>query len=251
MAKGIMDIMMRNVLPVVGSLYAARFITGLILGKQAAAPDAPPSPEKTEGIPGLDKLPPQFVQPVVAAGLMVAGHFATMKGPQILKKHRLGIMTGLGINLVDKIFGAFAPVSVKEMVGVSSGLSDYVSVDDYIAIGNVPPIQDDITLAEYVAIGQYEGEGLEEDLGEMYQDLGEMYQDLGVEMDLGNDLPPGGGFANRHLGGVHRNQMLAPVPRKRYTAPVPARSFTKPVPQIGDGFDKPNKLYTGIFGGGF
>jgi len=232
-----MSIMMKHVIPVAGSLYVARLISGKLAGK----------------IPGFDRIPAQFRSPALAALLFGAGHFATKK-VRPLQKHRLGIMTGLGINLIDKVLGAFAPTDVKEMFGISSynddiygaALEDYVTVDDYIGVG-ATPIDDDITLAEYVGISDYE-----EDLGAMYQDLG-MEQDLGaMYQDLGNNaLPPGGGFANRHLGGVHRNQMLAPVPHQRYRAPVPARSFTKPVPDFTADFDKPDKLYTGIFDGGY
>jgi len=239
----IMSIMKTHVLPVAASLYLARLVSGKLVGK----------------IPGIGAIPEQFRSPALAALLLVGGHFATQK-VKPLKKFRTGILTGLGINLIDKILVAFAPAQAA-MVGLSDSdaygpaLADYVSVNDYIGIG-ATPIQDDITLSDYVQIGQYEGEGLEEDLGAMYQDLGmemdlgAMYQDLGDDGDGAPGLPAGGGFANRHLGGVHRNQMLGPVAAKRYMAPVPARSFTKPVPHFGEGFDKPDRLYTGIFNGG-
>jgi hypothetical protein len=238
-----MDIMMKSVLPIAASLYVSRLISGKLSGK----------------IPGMGAIPDQFRQPALAGLLLLGGHFLTgEKSPvKMLAKQRTGIMTGLGINLIDKVLGAFAPENVKSMFGISNydediygrALNDYVAVDDYVQIG-AEPLEDDITLADYVQIGQYE------------QELGEMYQDLGVEMDLGEmyqdlgddgapGLPASGGFANRHLGGVHRNQMLAPVHRKQYKAPVPARSFTKPVPELGSGFDKPDRLYTGIFGGGY
>lgn len=211
-------------------------------------------------IPGMDMIPDQFRGPALAAILLGAGHFATKKVAP-LKKYRTGVMVGLGINLIDKILVAFAPEQAG-MVGLSNydediygrALNDYVAVDDYIAIGDAPPLDDDIALSDYIAIG----DDYEEDLGDMYQDLG-MEQDLGdtgMYQDLGRSgapgLPASGGFANRHLGGVHRNQMLsAPIPHRNYTAPVPARSFTKPVPAFGQGFDKPDKLYTGIFNGGW
>lgn len=230
----VMDIMTKYVLPISLSLYGSRLITGKLSGR----------------IPGLDRIPDQFRQPALAAGLLVAGHFTTKK-LKALKKYRIGIMTGLGINLIDKFVGAFAPENIKAMVGVSNYAEDIYgpALNDYVAIGDALPIQDDIALNDYVAvddyigIGQYGGEGLEEELGAM-QDMGMVEQDLGVEMDLG-----AADFADRRLGGVTRAAMRAPVGRKRYRAPVPARSFTKPIPHIGAGFDKPNKLYTGIFGG--
>lgn len=243
----LMDLFMKSVIPVAGSLYVSRLISGRLAGK----------------IPGLDRVPEHFRSPVLAAALLAGGHYLTgKKGPvKMLQKHRTGIMTGLGINFLDKVIGAFAPSHIKTMFGISNygediygpALDDYVSVDDYVAVGNAPPIQDDITLSDYVAVGQYGGEGLEEELGQdIYQDLGQdIYQDLGVEMDLGTTMAEPLGFADRRLGGVHRNQMRAPIGHKRYTAPVPARSFTKQVPQFGDQFDASDRLYTGIFGGGY
>jgi hypothetical protein len=212
------------VAPAAVSLYAARLISGKLAGH----------------IPGISMVPAQFRSPALAAGMFALGHYLTKKGPiKLLKKRRLPIMIGLGINLFDKVISAFAPAHIKEMVG----LSDYVSVSDYVQIGGVP-IQDDITLSDYVQVGQYEGEGLEEDLGALQQDLGILQQDLGVEMDLG-------GFSNRNLGGVARSSMVAPVGHKRYLAPVPTRSFTKEVPHFDDEFDASDRVYTGNFAGGF
>lgn len=222
----IMKIMTQHVVPVVASLYVSRLISGKLSGR----------------IPGMNSIPAQFRQPALAAILLGAGHLLTGKKTPIkmLQKHRIGIMTGLGINLVDKILGAFAPENVKAMFGVSDSdiygpsLEDYVSVNDYMSIG-ATPIDDDITLADYVQVGDYE-----EDLG-MEMDLGEMYSDMGSS----------GGFADRHLGGVHRNQMLGPVGHAPSRRAIPARSFQKPVPAFNADFDNPDRLYTGIFGGGY
>jgi len=230
--NGIMAIVMKHALPIAGSLYVSRLVSGKLSGR----------------IPGFDRVPEQFRQPVLAGGLVVVGHIATTK-VRPLKKHRVGIMTGLVINAIDKVLGAFAPANVKSMFGISNYGEDIYgpALSDYVAVNGAPPIQDDITLADYVAvddyvsIGEYDGEGLETELG-MMQDLG-MHQDLGVEMDLGD-------FANRRLGGVTRSAMAAPIGEKRYLAPVPARSFTKEVPRFSAGFDDSNKLYTGIFSGG-
>jgi hypothetical protein len=113
------------------------------------------------------------------------------------------------------------------------GIGQYVTVDDYVSIDGTP-LNDQLTLDGYE-----EALGLEQDLG-MEMDLGDMYADLGDD------------FANRHLGGVSRSAMRAPIGHKKYLAPVPERSFTAAVPHINDmTFDKPDKLYTGIFGGGF
>lgn len=231
--KGLMGLMTQHVLPVAASLYASRLVSGKLSGR----------------VPLLDRVPEQFRQSILAGGMFAAGHYATKKVRQ-LQKYRNGIMIGLGVNLLDKVLGAFAPESVKSMFGISNygtdiygpALSDYVAVNDYVAVDGTP-IQDNITLSEYVAVDGYEGEGLEQELGAVYQDLGEVYQDLGAEQDLGD-------FADRNFGGVSRSAMRAPVGHKRYLAPVPARSFTAPIPAFGGGFDKPEKLYTGVFAGG-
>lgn len=222
--------MVMQVAPVAGSLYFSRLVSGKLAGK----------------VPGLDRLPMQFRQPVLAGGLAIAGHFATMKVRQ-LRKYRGGIMVGLGVNLLDKLLGAFAPANVKEMFGISNygediygpALSDYVAVEDYVAVDGTP-IQDNITLSDYVAVGEYEG--LEQELG--------AFQDLGVEQDLGEAFQDLGDFTDRNLGGVSRSAMRAPVGTKKFLAPVPSRSFTAPIARFGGDFDKPEVLYTGIFSGG-
>jgi hypothetical protein len=206
---------MKQVLPIAGSLYAARLISGKLAGR----------------IPGLGAIPENMRSPALAVGLLVAGHFGTKK-VKALRKHRYPIMIGLGLNAIDKLLSAFAPASVKEMVGVG----EYVQIGDYYP---APPLQDNITLAEYVAVDDY-------------VQIGDMEQDLGMEMDLGLlEAGMGDDFADRHLGGVSRSSMTAPIGRMDYRAPVPARSFTKAVPHITDNFDNPDRLYTGIFGGGF
>ena len=45
--------------------------------------------------------------------------------------------------------------------------------------------------------------------------------------------------------------MVTAVPTTSMVAAVPARSFTKAVPAVTAQYDKSNRLYTGIFGGGF
>lgn len=193
----------------------------------------------------------------MAGALFGAGHLATKK-VRGLNKWRSGIMVGLGLNVLDSLLIAFAPDNVKSLFGLAGdepdlygpSLSDYVSVDDYMSVGNAPPIEDQIALADYVSVGDdLDAEGLEQELGSVEQDLGmleqelgsDLYQELGVEADLGSD------FADRRLGGVRRSAMRGPIGHKRALAPVPNRSFTRPVRS----FDKPTALYTGVFSGGF
>lgn len=211
-------------IPVAVSLYGARFVTNYLstLGPVA----------NITGRLG------SFARPAVAGITLVGAHFATKKGPTALKKHRASIMVGTGINLIDSLIGAFAPESVKSMFGLGdhgmySQMGDYVTVDDYVTVGDAPPIDDDIALADYVTVGQVE------------EELGMLEAELGAEEDLGDAL------SRPLLGGVSQSAMLAPVRPKSMVAPVPARSFTKRVAHAGGGYDKPDVLYTGIFGGGF
>jgi len=214
---GIMDLVMQ-VVPVAGSLYGSRLLTGMVSDR-------------------LTMIPETFRKPAVAGGILIAGHFATQK-VVALRKYRAGVMVGLGINLLDKFISAFAPESLKGMLGVSDYGTDIYgpALSEYVTVG-ATPIEDDITLADYVAVDDYVA------IGEFEAELGQIEADLGMEMDLGD-------FADRKLGGVARSSMQAPIGSKRYLAPVPTRSFTKVVPPIGQDYDKSDLLYTGIFAGG-
>jgi hypothetical protein len=211
---GEMMSVVKTALPVAASLYLTRFIINKI------------SPM----IPGLDKLG-TFSKPAVSAGMVVAAHFGTKKGP--LSKWRDGILMGTGLNLIDSLVGAFAPADVKAMFGLADAglydrsLSEYVETGDYLRVG-ATPIDDDIALSDYVTVN-----GIEEELGMLEQELG-------VEEDLGDD----------RLGGVSQSSMLKQIPGMSFEAPVPTRSFTRQVPHAGSGYDNSNLLYTGSFAGG-
>lgn len=229
-------------LPIAASLYGGKFLTTKLVG---VMPEAMRSSLRDVGGFNMQK-------PVAALAVFGAGFYGTKKLKGKAGKMRPSIVLGLGINVVDAFVCTFAPGDVCGTLGVKSeetsadadapsAASDYVQVGEYMGIGNVPPIDDDITLADYVEIGD-----LEADLGALESELG-LSAELGAEEDLGRV----GGFANRHLGGVHRNEMLKQIPSARMTAPVPARSFVGKVPHAGQGFDADSRLYTGIFGGGF
>lgn len=163
--------------------------------------------------------------PVVAAATVFGLNIATTK-VAALAKHRTELMLGAGVSLLDQVITAFAPASVKQMIG----LSDYVQMGDYIGIG-ATPLNDRMTLSDYVAVG---GDGVEEELG--------LEEELGVEEELGNDM----------LGGVASGaSLLAPVPTKSFVQPIPTRSFTMNIPKATTAYDNPSDLYGGIFNGGF
>ena len=229
-------------LPIAASLYGGKFLTTKIVG---VMPEAMKSSLRDLGGYNMQK-------PVAALALFGAGFYGTKKLKGKAGKYRPAIVLGLGINLVDALVCTFAPGDVCGTLGVKSeetsadadapsAASDYVQVGEYVGIGDVPPIDDDITLADYVEIGD-----LEADLGALESELG-MSAELGAEEDLGRV----GGFANRHLGGVHRNEMLKQIPAAKMVAPVPARSFVGKVPGIGQGFDSDSRHYSGMFGGVF
>lgn len=219
--NGMMDAV-KAALPIAGSLYLTRFIINRV----------------GPSIPGIDKLQVggyNLAKPVLSAGMVAIAHYGTKKG--MLNKWRSGIMLGTALNLIDSLVSTFAPADVRGMFGLagdgiySQAMGDYVQVGDYVSVNGMP-IDDDITLSDYVEVGAEE-------------DLGAIEEELGLLEDLGD------GFDDRGLGGVHRGSMLRGIGQQAMVAPIPARSFTKQVPHAGAGYDKDSVLYTGIFSGGF
>jgi hypothetical protein len=166
--------------------------------------------------------------PVTAAVSIVGLNYATTK-VAFLARHRAELMMGAAVSALDALFQAFAPASVKAMVGVG----DYIQMGDYIAVGGAPPLNDRMTLSDYIAVG---GDGVEEELG-----MG-VEEELGVEEDLGNDM----------LGGMPGGaSLMKRVPTQSFVSPIPARSFTKQIPDAGTSYDNAGQLYGGVFAGGF
>ncbi len=219
---GLMDAV-KAALPVAISLYGARALSYKVAGK----------------LPGFNRIPAQYQGSAMAGLVLVLGHVATgtKYAPQFLRKHRLGVMIGTGLNLFDNVLAAFAPASVKGMFGIAGlydqALSDYVTMSDYIATGTTP-IDDDITLA---GMSDYVETGLTEELG--------VEEELGLEEELG------GALDREYLGGVSQGSMLRQVPQQQLLAPIPQRSFTKQVGRAGPGYDNSTVLYGGVFSGGF
>ena len=172
-------------------------------------------------IPGVASLG-TIAGPALAVGTVVGLNFLTKK-VAFLGRHKDAIMLGSALSALDALVQAFAPASVKSMVG----MSDYIQMGDYIQTGAVP-INDSMTLADYIQTG-----AVEEELG--------LEEELGVEEELGNDL----------LGGVSSTSLMKTVPQQAFLTPVPARSFTKQIPPAGSSYDNPGQLYGGIFNGGF
>lgn len=217
---GMVDVI-KQVLPIALSLYGARAISGKLAGR----------------IPGFDRIPSQFQGPAMAALLMFGAQFATKK-VSFLAKHRFGILAGTGINLIDSVLSAFAPASVKSMFGLGDTYDDGLS--DYVQVG-ATPIDDNLTLSDYVEVGDYiQTDGL----GQIEEELG-LSEELGVEEELGDSL------SRAYLGGVSQSSMLRQVPTRPMLAAVPQRSFTRDVPEAGSNYDNSNRLYGGVFAGGF
>ena len=214
--------------PVAASLYLTRFIVAKI----------------GPSIPGLNSMPAQLQGPALATGMVVLASFATKKGP--LAKYRAGIMIGVSLNLVDTLVKAFAPDSVKTMFGLGDSgmydqaLGEYARIGDYLQVGAVEPIDDDIALSDYVEMS-----GIEEELGAIQEELG-------VEEELGNGGgSPFGDDGPNNLGGVGQSSMLKALKSASAVGVVPQRSFVKQIPSAGPGYDNPSALYTGNFSGGF
>jgi hypothetical protein len=179
-------------------------------------------------IPGVASLG-TIAGPALAVAAVLGVNFATKK-VAVLARHRNELLLGSALSALDSLFQAFAPASVKSLVG----MSDYIAVggmSDYIAMSGVPPINDSMTLSDYIAVGS---DGVEEELG--------LEEELGVEEELGNDL----------LGGMPGGaSLMKRVPSQSFLAPIPARSFTKQIPAAGGSYDNPAQIYAGIFNGGF
>jgi len=175
-------------------------------------------------IPGVASLG-TLAGPVLSVGSVIGMNYFTKK-VAFLAKHRTELMLGSMFSAIDIVIQAFAPASVKALVG----MSDYVAVGDYFSMGAIP-LDDRMTMSDYVAVG---GDGVEEELG--------LEEELGVEEELGNDL----------LGGMPgAASLMKQVPTQRFMQPIPARSFTRQIPAAGTSYDNPNQLYAGIFNGGF
>jgi hypothetical protein len=202
----------KGAIPVLLSLYGTRMIVSK-LGPM---------------LPGVSALG-SLQGPALAVGSVLGAHFVTKK-VAFFAKYRTAIMTGVTLNALDSLFQAFAPASVKGMLG----MGDYVAVSmgDYVAVG-ATPLRDDFTLSDYVGVGS---DGVSEELG--------LEEELGVSEDLG--------AADGYMGGLPGGaRLLAPVPTQSFVQQIPARSFTKQIPQATAAYDNPGQLYGGIFGGKF
>lgn len=201
--------------PVLIGLYGARMIVSKLGPK----------------IPGVSRLG-SFQSPALAIGAVLLTNFVTKKVGR-LAKYRTELMLGTGLNALDTLINAFAPASVKAMIGVGDvydAVGDYVAMSDYIHAGNGQPV-DDSSMGEYVAIGD-----VEEELGLVEEELGVVEEELGDQGSFGE--------------GVSSSAMLKVVPTQAYLAPVPTRSYLQPVPAATAAYDNPKSLYRGIFAGG-
>jgi hypothetical protein len=207
---------LKGAAPIAVALYTTRFATRKLATR----------------IPGLSSLPAQAQGPAMAALMMFGAHLLTKK-VKPLQKYRGGAMVGTALNFFDAVVSAFAPASVKAQIGVGDiydSVGEYMGVGEYVGLG-AAPIDDDITLSDYVEVGVEEDLGLEEELG--------LSEELGGPLD------------REWLGGVSQDAMLKTIGKQPLLAAVPERSFTKQIPNAGPGYDNANRLYGGIFGGGF
>jgi hypothetical protein len=179
----------------------------------------------------------------VSAAITVAGlNFATNRFAP-LRKYRSEIMLGSMLGFLDAAFSAFAPASLKTMIGVGDvydrALSEYVGTGEYVGVGEF--LDDDIAMNNYIAVGAQEELGVDEALG-LEQELG-VDEALGASWDYGG-LPGG-------IGGSPSPAMNAAIAPRAFAQQVPQRSFAKPVATVSGEFDNPSQLYVGSFSGGF
>ena len=147
-------------------------------------------------------------------------------------KCELGVLVGLGLNLIDTLLSALAPPSLKSMFGLAGAdediygpaLADYVAMDDYVALEGAPPIENHLTLSDYIAVGDTDldpdMEGLESELGNIEQDLGAIENDMGDE-------------AYEDLGGADAYQGTWAT-QTRPTRSWAAASWTSPIEKSGE-----------------
>lgn len=117
----------------------------------------------------------RFGAPVVAAATLLGTHLLTSK-VGALRPYRSGALLGAGINLVDKLVGAFAPDSIRSMFGLSGDeFGDYVQGTGEYG-GN--------ELSDYVGTGDVDDElsGLQDELGSGFAHSG---NDLGTSLQTG------------------------------------------------------------------
>jgi len=203
--------LVKDALPVLGGFYATKLIANKI------GPMVP-------GVSSLGSLQ----GPVMSVATVLLMNFATKK-VGALASRRTSLMLGSALSVLDSLVSAFAPASLKSLVG----MSDYVQMGDYIAVGGAPPLRERFTLSDYIAVG---GDGVEQELG--------LEEELGVEEELG--------ATDGYMGGLPGGaRLLAPVPTQAFVTPVPARSFTKAIAPAGTSYDNASDLYGGIFGGRF
>jgi hypothetical protein len=178
-----------------------------------------------------------FATPVASIGTVVGLNWATNRFAP-LRKHRNEIMLGAGIATLDAVFQAFAPASIKSMLGmgeyVSTGVGEYVGTGDYL--------DDDIAMNNYIAVGA------NEELGGVDEALG-LEEELGVDESLGASWDYGG--LSGGIGGTPGAALQRQVPNQAFSRQVPQRSFARPVPNASGEFDNPSQLYVGAFAGGF
>jgi len=219
---GMSDVMamVKQIVPIAIGLYGGR---------------AASSKLATANIPGLNSIDAKYRGVAMSGVVLVGAHFLT-KFIKPLQKWRGGVLIGAGINVLDQTLMAFMPDGdAKKLMGLGDiydrALNDYVNVSDYLQVG-ATPIDDDITLRDYVSVGA-------------------LQEELGVEEELGLEEELGGALDRAYLGGVSQGSLMKRVPTQPLLAPVPDRSFTKDVRHAGPGYDNSDVLYGGIFGGGF
>ncbi len=137
----------KSVAPLAASFYIGRFAAS----KVGSVPGIGPAVAKLGTHAG----------PVASIALLVAGHFATKKISG-LQKYAGPIMQGFALNFINTAISAYAPTSVKGMLGVGDagiydealGLSEYVNqagyetIDGYETVGDMQDMADYADLAD-------------------------------------------------------------------------------------------------------
>lgn len=224
---GMLMDLLKRALPVFGAFMGAKFLANKL----------------SMYIPGINSLG-AAAAPAVAVGTVIGLHYLAPK-VAILNKHKPEIMLGAGLAAIHSLFNAFAPQAVKDMIGMGEyvGVGDDIysrGLSEYVGVGG-EPLDDDIAMNGYI---QVSGDGAEEALG--------LDEELGVDEELGAEEALGGGLVGGGMpGGLSTTALQRVIPSQSFSRAIPARSFTRQIPAATGQFDNPDKLYVGIFSGGF
>ena len=117
-------------------------------------------------IPGVSSLPAVVLNhsgPIAALLAVVGANYLTNK-VGALRKHRTGIMSGVALNAVMTLVGAYAPDSIKGYIGAGDYAYNDAMSNYYAAQADYVTSDDYIESSDYVETGAFEDMAAYEDM---------------------------------------------------------------------------------------